>query len=67
MADTAPAPAPAPAAPKAKKPSKPKAAPKHAGFNVLVVEAIAFLKDRTGSSLPGEESARAFWSRGGRM
>lgn len=51
-----------PKAPKADKPKKekkaagekkPRAAPKHAPFKVLIVEAIAGLKERTGSSLPG--------------
>ncbi len=57
MADT---PAAAPAAPKSpakkavKKATKPKVAPKHPGFNAMVVEAIAALKERTGSSLAGE-------------
>ncbi len=69
MADT-PAAAPAapkspakkaktPKAPKEKKPKAPKVAPKHPGFNAMVVEAIAALKERTGSSLAGTCKASA--------
>lgn len=54
MSDAAPAPAPVAAAPKPKaaKASKPKKPVNHPAFNVMIVEAIAALKERTGSSLP---------------
>ena len=58
MSDNAPAPTSVAKPVKAKvakptKEKKPKAAPKHPGFNAMIVEAIAFLKERTGSSLAG--------------
>ena len=57
MSDAA-APAPVAAKPKvAKKASKPKAAAKHPGFNVMITEAIVSLKERGGSSVAAIKKA----------